>query len=118
MEFLFEDGELRDDGWHEEIFVPDGLRYLEGHFPGDPIVPGVAQVVALGEARARAAWPELGAAAGLKRLKFMTALRPGDRLALSLTRKGSAPVKVTMVIHKGDTLCSKGTLLFDPPEED
>lgn len=93
------------------IHVPSDLRYLEGHFPGDPIVPGVAQVVSLAEAQARRAWPELPFATGIKRLKFMEALRPGDELALALTFDRGEK-RVGFAIHRDGTECSRGTLLF------
>jgi len=79
--------------------VPADLAYLEGHFPGAPIVPGVAQVVALAERQARRVWPDLGAAAGLRRVKFKKALYPGDRLELHLERSDD---RVTFTIEGPD----------------
>jgi 3-hydroxymyristoyl/3-hydroxydecanoyl-(acyl carrier protein) dehydratase len=91
------------------VRVPATLRYFDGHFPGDPIVPGVAQLGPLAERQARRAWPDLGAVQEVKRLKFMQALRPEDTLTLTLTRKGS---KVSFAIHKGELECTRGTLVF------
>ena len=93
------------------VRVPDDLAYLEGHFPGDPIVPGVAQLVPLAEARARIAWPDLGGVAGVRRLKFMRGLRPGDELVLVLEREPEAP-RVKFRIAAGQDECTRGTLLF------
>lgn len=91
--------------------VPANLKYLEGHFPGDPIVPGVAQIVALAEGQARRVWTDLAYARGLKRVKFMAALRVDDSLEVVLTRaEGSSDVRFEIV--RGDETCSKGTLLF------
>ena len=111
----FELREIRQDGDTAvfETVIPPKLKYLDGHFPGAPIVPGVAQIVALGESPARQAWPDLGAAAGLRRVKFMEALRPGDTLRLTLTRR--SPTEVATRIHRGEVECSKGTLLFAAP---
>ena len=115
-EFHFEGGALDGERWQERIHVPAELRYVEGHFPSDPIVPGVAQVVALAEERARHAWPELGASRGLRRLKFMSALRPGEHFVLALERKSSeGESKVSFRIDRDAEeaeKCSIGTLLF------
>jgi 3-hydroxymyristoyl/3-hydroxydecanoyl-(acyl carrier protein) dehydratase len=113
FESEFEFGEL---GWDQSdvsarvsVGVPATLRYFEGHFPHDPIVPGVAQLGPLAESQARRAWPALGALVSVKRLKFMAALRPGDQLALTLTRAGD---KVTFAVFQGELECTRGTLVF------
>lgn len=89
--------------------VPSELRYLEGHFPGQPIVPGVAQLVPLVYREARIAWPDLAAPTSIKRLKFLEALRPGDELEVQLVRE---PDKLRFEIRRGETLCSHGVLTF------
>lgn len=113
MEFEIDRGALqRVEGGERRtvrVRVPQELRYLEGHFPGNPIVPGVAQLVPLAYREARAAWPDLGAPTGIKRLKFLEALRPGDELALELLRE---PAKVRFEIRRGPTLCTHGVLTF------
>ncbi|MCA9533926.1 MAG: hypothetical protein KC593_09610 [Myxococcales bacterium] len=110
-EFAF--GELTWDAPDTEarvsVGVPATLRYFDGHFAGDPIVPGVAQLGPLAEAQARRAWPELGAVTSVKRLKFMQALRPEDALTLTLKRAGD---KVGFAVHKGELECTRGTLVF------
>lgn len=91
------------------VGVPASLRYFDGHFPHDPIVPGVAQLGPLAERQARRAWPDLGAVQGVKRLKFMQALRPEDSLVLTLKRSAD---KVSFAIYKGELECTRGTLVF------
>lgn len=110
-EFQFGDAQHSEEGRvHFDVHVPTDLKHLEGHFPGNPLVPGVAQVVALAETGARRAFPELGFAIGLRRVKFTHALRPGDDLRLALSRDGG---KVRFEVRKGETLCSRGALVFE-----
>jgi 3-hydroxymyristoyl/3-hydroxydecanoyl-(acyl carrier protein) dehydratase len=91
------------------IRVPADLKYFDGHFVGDPIVPGVAQIVALAEEGARRAFPDLGANAGLRRVKFMEALRPNDTLELAVERSDKG---VGFLVLKQGREASRGTLLF------
>ncbi|HJV90442.1 MAG TPA: hypothetical protein VJ623_09070 [Holophagaceae bacterium] len=54
-----------------------------GHFPGDPILPGVVQVewaLRLGEA----AFGPFGAFQGLEHLKFQGTITPGEAITLTL----------------------------------
>ncbi|MFK7991918.1 MAG: hypothetical protein AB8I08_38230 [Sandaracinaceae bacterium] len=95
---------------HLLVHIPEGLRYLEGHFPGDPIVPGIAQLLPLVHDPIRAAWPELGAPRAIRRLKFLGALRPGHSLEVRLVRNDH---KVKFEIVRGEQTCTRGTLLFD-----
>lgn len=68
-----------------QLEIPERLRYLRGHFPGNPVVPGVViiqWVIALAH--------EEGLATGtfqrMERVRFMQLLLPGDRASLSLDK--------------------------------
>lgn len=66
-----------------DLTIPAGLKYLRGHFPGNPIVPGVVQIKwALDAAIRQLGVPENVLA--LEVLKFNRILRPGDEVTLSL----------------------------------
>lgn len=63
--------------------VPPDHPAFAGHFPGQPILPGV--VLLDGALRAaRAHWPARRAW-GIPQAKFLQPVRPGDALRLSLT---------------------------------
>jgi 3-hydroxymyristoyl/3-hydroxydecanoyl-(acyl carrier protein) dehydratase len=90
------------------VLIPRGLKYLDGHFPGRPIVPGIAQL-ALIERAARTAWPDLVAPTGLRRLKFQKELLPGDALIVELDRAGD---DVRFVIQQHEAEASRGLMAF------
>lgn len=86
--------------------VPAGHACFAGHFPGDPIVPGVAQlhwaVRALGEWLARE--PEVVA---LEALKFRRPIRPGATFVLRLSA-GIAPDAFAFEMRDDDGPISSG----------
>lgn len=91
------------------VKVPADLKFFDGHFPGDPIVPGVAQVVAIAEEAARNVWPSLPETRGLRRVKFTLAIRPNDEVVLRLERKAD---RVAFRMFKNEELCSRGSILL------
>lgn len=80
--------------------------FFQGHFPGNPVMPGVLQVEALAQAGAIAilSLPEFtGKTAyfgGITKAKFRQMVRPGDVLQLELTL-------TKLRDHAG---CGKGTI--------
>ncbi|HJL14085.1 MAG TPA: hypothetical protein RMH99_00445 [Sandaracinaceae bacterium LLY-WYZ-13_1] len=112
-EFQIEVGPIeRHDGEERcrvAVRVSDDLRYLEGHFPGDPIVPGIAQLLPIVHDPVATLWPDLGPCRAIKRLKFRAALRPGHALEVTLRRQGD---KVRFGITRGETRCTDGVLVY------
>jgi 3-hydroxyacyl-[acyl-carrier-protein] dehydratase len=68
----------------EKIFPPEE-EFFRGHFPGDPLVPGVIITEALAQTAGIAGGQEGRGfrLTAIKGMKFLRAVRPGDRLVLS-----------------------------------
>ena len=77
-------GESRAPGRIERTLrVPEDLVFLEGHFPGRPVVPGVV-IVGWALDAARALLGRDVAIATLERLKFQEMVQPGDVFVLAV----------------------------------
>ena len=92
--------------------------YLKGHFPGNPIVPGVILVETLAQTATvmAMALPEyrdgLGLFAGIEEMRFKRIVRPGETGRFEATvdkmRRGFARVNVRAFV--GDELAAEGVI--------
>ena len=102
----------------EHTFTGDEW-YLRGHFPGDPIVPGVILVESCAQAATvmAMALPEyregLGLFAGIEEMRFKRIVRPGDTGRFEATvdklRRGFARVNVRATV--AGELAAEGVIL-------
>ncbi len=74
-----------DENAEIELALSPDLIWFEGHFPGQPVMPGIAQVHLAAQWSARI-WNWKPQTANLSQLKFRQILRPGDEVRLKLAR--------------------------------
>jgi acyl-CoA synthetase (AMP-forming)/AMP-acid ligase II len=91
----------------EVVFELDpALSWFEGHFPGQPVLPGIAQVhMAVKWAEQLWQWRPKGAS--LTQIKFRRVLQPGDLVALRLTRPAG---RLRFAYHLGSIVASEGVV--------
>ena len=95
------------EGWQT---VPGTHPALEGHFPGDPIVPG-AWLLALVEREARRRFGDGFRVLGVPDASFRAALRPEEPFRIVLVQ--AAPDRVAFKIEGKAALVADGTLVTD-----
>jgi len=94
-----------------EFTVPGSSPYFDGHFPGFPILPAVAQMELIFRFAAR----HLGTGIGLleiRRIKFTKLIRPSSPLLLKLTKNGKT-ISFTLSSRDGAVPYSSGTFTVE-----
>ena len=94
-----------------EIYIPETCLYFDGHFPGFPIMPAVAQM----EMVIRFASRYLGtgvALSAIRRIKFTNLVRPNMPLLVKLAKKDHT-LTFTICSAKGEITYSSGTVVLE-----
>ena len=90
--------------------IDSQLEWFKGHFPENPILPGVVQVHWSVEFARRLFYPD-AAFRRIDNLKFKTVVQPDATLTLTLTPTKDKQIKFVMVLT--DSVCSEGRITFE-----
>ncbi len=100
-------GEIRT-----EVQVPAESLWFSGHFPGEPILPGIAQLGIVFDAVRRAKGGNFGIT-GFSRVKFKKIIRPGDRMQIAIVPGKDKEGSYAFRILTGEDLACSGTMRLE-----
>jgi len=89
--------------------------WFAGHFPNDPILPGIAQIHMVTETIAKVLQKDLSLRS-LTRIKFKKIIRPGDVLDIHATAGKKDNQYSFRITSKEENVCS-GRLVLAPTQE-
>ena len=88
------------------IYVPSDSPWFDGHFPAEPILPGVAQIGMVFDAIRKACKRGLKLS-GVRRVRFKRIIRPGDQLKIiAAPLKQEAGSYIFRILIRDDAVCS------------
>jgi 3-hydroxymyristoyl/3-hydroxydecanoyl-(acyl carrier protein) dehydratase len=89
-----------------DIHVPPDSPWFDGHFPGEPILPGVAQIGMVFDAIRRARNRELKISS-VRRVRFKRIIRPDDQLKIIVAPlKKEADSYSFRILIQDEAVCS------------
>ncbi len=116
---LLDEAESVDGVAHGKYLVKGDEFFLQGHFPGNPIVPGVIQCEILAQTACVLLQDamqdgKIGMYTGLKNIKFKSPVKPGDlfETKVQITKHMGAFYFAEGEGYVGDRLCVKGEFSF------
>jgi len=103
--------EQNDNSVSLTFSIPDNHPYFDGHFPGYPILPAVAQVELVIRFAARH-WGTAVALTEIRRVKFTNLIRPFAPLLLKLVKKENT-ISFNISSPESETVYSMGTVIVE-----
>ena len=93
-----------------QLFIPDDLSWFKGHFPEQPVLPGVVQVHWAGSF-SKLLFENLTDFKGINHIKYKTMILPNTQLDQVLEYKTNKQ-QVVFTYQNGEELFSSGILQF------
>jgi 3-hydroxymyristoyl/3-hydroxydecanoyl-(acyl carrier protein) dehydratase len=94
-----------EPAWHAVVrHIPAAHPAADGHFPGNPIMPGAMLLAEILDAMA------LPGACEIRAAKFLQPVRPGT--ALSIRWRAKSATEIIFEALQGESLALSGTLLL------
>jgi len=99
-----------------ETVIEAGEHWFDGHFPGQPLLPALAQLALAWEAirPLAAAGARL---AGFRRVKFKEMIRPGEPLSITAKGAGASGDVFSFKLYCAGRLACSGSLVLQGGKE-
>lgn len=107
-----------DGTTHAKYLIKEDEFFCRGHFPGNPIVPGVIQCEIMAQSCALLVKDEIKGRttlySGIDNVRFKNIVRPGDlcEITAKLTGRRGLLFFCEAVLKVNEKLCCKGNLSF------
>jgi 3-hydroxyacyl-[acyl-carrier-protein] dehydratase len=98
-----------------EVHIPPGSPWFDGHFPGAPVLPGIAQLGMVLDL-IRQAFNEPVRVTEVSRVRFKQIILPDDRLTVSAEPRPGRAGTYAFRIAKGEELVCSGTMIVKAAE--
>ncbi len=100
--------QIADDGISALVTVSESSPWFSGHFPDDPILPGIAQLNMVADVIALSRQENL-CIKRLSRIKFKRLVRPGERLEIHISVAEKINLYTFRITSEAQDVCS-GTI--------
>jgi 3-hydroxymyristoyl/3-hydroxydecanoyl-(acyl carrier protein) dehydratase len=95
---------------YADVTIPPDSPWFSGHFPAEPILPGIAQLALVLEAIRQATEQNI-AVQRLKRIRFRQIIKPGDQLSVVVNAtKEKEDIFAFSILRQEEVVCS-GTMV-------
>ena len=88
-----------------QVMAGDSSPWFSGHFPDNPILPGIAQLNMVVDVIAQSTNQNLYIKR-LSRVKFKKLVRPGEALEIHITANGGEGLYTFRITHASQDVCS------------
>lgn len=87
------------------VALPEESQWFSGHFPGEPILPGIAQLTVVEEV-VNLAFEGRYRLQSVERVRFKKVIRPGDAVSVEVWRKANDQKEFSFhLLHQGELAC-------------
>ena len=97
-----------------EAQLPTDCVWFDGHFPGKPILPGVAQLMLVMDIIKQALEPTI-TVDGVSRVRFKQMIQPGDVINVSISPAAKGNSTYGFRLSTGNELACSGSIKIARP---